>query len=92
MLTVATSKLISGPTRLLYPRFTGSVGEASEFPFSLLGVRLPLWCIPQGLVPEAPYACCTSQSLPSTLSLDVCTWDARVTARPSAHDCRNTRV
>lgn len=39
MLTVATSQLISGPTRLLYPRFSGSVGEASDFPFSLLGAR-----------------------------------------------------
>ena len=39
MLTVATSQLISGPTRLLYPRFSGSMGEASDFPFSLLGAR-----------------------------------------------------
>ena len=37
MLAVATSDLIVGPTRLLFPRFAGSVGEASNFPFSLLG-------------------------------------------------------
>ena len=37
MLTVATSDLIAGPTRLLFPRMPGGVGEASGFPFSLLG-------------------------------------------------------
>ena len=37
MLTVATSQIIAGPTRLLFPRFAGSAGEASDFPFSLLG-------------------------------------------------------
>ena len=37
MLTVATSDLIAGPTRLLFPRVPGGVGEASGFPFSLLG-------------------------------------------------------
>ncbi len=38
MLSVATSDAISGPTRLLFPRPPGSVGEASNFPFSLLGL------------------------------------------------------
>ena len=37
MMTVATSDIINGPTRLLFPRVPGSVGEASFFPFSLLG-------------------------------------------------------
>ena len=37
MLAVATSDALTGPTRLLFPRFSGSVGEASRFPFSLLG-------------------------------------------------------
>jgi minor histocompatibility antigen H13 len=38
MLAVATSDVLSGPTRLLFPRIPGSVGEASSFPFSLLGL------------------------------------------------------
>ncbi len=37
MLTVATSDIVSGPTRLLFPRIAGGTGEASSFPFSLLG-------------------------------------------------------
>ena len=37
MLTVATSDIVSGPTRLLFPRIAGGSGEASNFPFSLLG-------------------------------------------------------
>lgn len=37
MLTVATSDIVSGPTRLLFPRIAGGTGEASNFPFSLLG-------------------------------------------------------
>ena len=37
MLAVATSDALTGPTRLLFPRFAGSIGEASRFPFSLLG-------------------------------------------------------
>ncbi|DBB05845.1 hypothetical protein WJX82_011264 [Trebouxia sp. C0006] len=38
MLTVATSDIVSGPTRLLFPRIAGGTGEASSFPFSLLGL------------------------------------------------------
>lgn len=38
MLTVATSDIFSGPTRLLFPRPLSSIGEASDFPFSLLGL------------------------------------------------------
>ncbi|KAL3154845.1 hypothetical protein ABBQ38_011386 [Trebouxia sp. C0009 RCD-2024] len=38
MLTVATSDIVSGPTRLLFPRIAGGTGEASNFPFSLLGL------------------------------------------------------
>jgi minor histocompatibility antigen H13 len=38
MLTVATSDLIVGPTRLLFPRGSGGTGEAADFPFSLLGL------------------------------------------------------
>ena len=41
MLTVATSDILTGPTRLLFPRAAGSVGEAAAFPFSLLGPPLP---------------------------------------------------
>jgi hypothetical protein len=38
MLTVATSNVITGPTRLLFPRLPGGMGEAADFPFSLLGL------------------------------------------------------
>ncbi|GAB4823645.1 hypothetical protein N2152v2_010691 [Parachlorella kessleri] len=38
MLTVATSDVLTGPIRLLFPRIPGSVTEASFFPFSLLGL------------------------------------------------------
>ena len=38
MLAVATSDVLVGPTRLLFPRIPGTVGEASTFPFSLLGL------------------------------------------------------
>jgi minor histocompatibility antigen H13 len=38
MLQVATSDIITGPTRLLFPRGPGSVGEAADFPYSLLGL------------------------------------------------------
>jgi len=38
MLTVATSDAIVGPTRLLFPKAMGGVGEAADFPFSLLGL------------------------------------------------------
>ncbi|WIA37495.1 hypothetical protein OEZ86_014409 [Tetradesmus obliquus] len=38
MLTVATSDMIVGPTRLLFPRAPGGIGEAADFPFSLLGL------------------------------------------------------
>lgn len=41
MLAVATSDVLSGPTRLLFPRFQGSMGEGSGFPFSLLGLHPP---------------------------------------------------
>jgi minor histocompatibility antigen H13 len=38
MLKVATSDALVSPTRLIFPRLPGSVGEASTFPFSLLGL------------------------------------------------------
>jgi minor histocompatibility antigen H13 len=40
MLTVATSDLISAPTRLLFPRVLGgsSASEIGAFPYSLLGL------------------------------------------------------
>lgn len=40
MLTVATSDLLSGPTRILFPKAPGASGmsEAADFPFSLLGL------------------------------------------------------
>lgn len=38
MLKVATSDVLVGPTRLIFPRVPGSIGEASSFPFSLLGL------------------------------------------------------
>lgn len=48
MLTVATSSILSGPTRLLFPRAAGSVGEAAAFPFSLLGRFLGIPCQSHG--------------------------------------------
>jgi hypothetical protein len=51
MLAVATSDVLSGPTRLLFPRFQGSLGEGSGFPFSLLGAR-PSSCGTCGLAPK----------------------------------------
>lgn len=38
MLQVATSDIITGPTRLLFPRAAGGVREAADFPYSLLGL------------------------------------------------------
>jgi len=38
MLTVATSDIITGPMRILFPRQPGGVGEAADFQFSLLGL------------------------------------------------------
>ena len=38
MLQVATSDALVGPTRLIFPRVAGTVGEAASFPFSLLGL------------------------------------------------------
>lgn len=38
MLQVATSDIIVGPTRLLFPRAPGGMGEAADFPYSLLGL------------------------------------------------------
>jgi minor histocompatibility antigen H13 len=38
MLKVATSDVMSGPTKLLFPRFPGSASEATDYPFSLLGL------------------------------------------------------
>jgi len=35
---VATSEVITGPSRLLFPRELGGVGEASAYPYSLLGL------------------------------------------------------
>ena len=41
MLTVATSNVLTGPVRLLFPRPIGT-GEAKNFPFALLGKFLSL--------------------------------------------------
>ena len=38
MLQVATSNVLVGPTRLIFPKIPGTVGEASNFPFALLGL------------------------------------------------------
>ncbi|GMH33353.1 hypothetical protein BSKO_01187 [Bryopsis sp. KO-2023] len=38
MLTVATSNLIEGPFKLLFPRAVGGMGEGAGYPFSLLGL------------------------------------------------------
>ncbi len=38
MLTVATSDAFVGPTRLLFPKVPGGMGEAASFPYSLLGL------------------------------------------------------
>lgn len=39
-LQVATSEVVTGPIRLLFPRIPGSIGEAAQFPYSLLGELL----------------------------------------------------
>ena len=66
MLAVATSDVLTGPTRLLFPRFSGSVGEASSFPFSLLGgfAGLPACC---GRSTASPWSseCCDRLTLNS---------------------------
>lgn len=61
MLTVATSDIVSGPTRLLFPRIAGGTGEASNFPFSLLGQIPP----PPFFLPE--YSEHTAQEVPNTV-------------------------
>lgn len=38
MLEVATSDAIVGPMRLLFPRNPGGIGDAADFPYSLLGL------------------------------------------------------
>ena len=38
MMKVATSDIVTGPMRLLYPRIPGGTSEAADFPFSLLGL------------------------------------------------------
>eukprot|EP01024_Parvocaulis_polyphysoides_P017632 TRINITY_DN17790_c2_g2_i4.p1 TRINITY_DN17790_c2_g2~~TRINITY_DN17790_c2_g2_i4.p1 ORF type:complete len:502 (-),score=66.56 TRINITY_DN17790_c2_g2_i4:231-1736(-) len=38
MLTVATSDMLQGPTRLMFPKALGSGGEAASFPFAILGL------------------------------------------------------
>lgn len=40
---MATSDILTGPIRLLFPRLPGSMGEAADFPFSLLGAL----CLPR---------------------------------------------
>ena len=45
MLTVATSDVLTGPTRLLFPRLPSNPGgEAASFPFSLLGIFALRFC------------------------------------------------
>lgn len=39
MMTVATSNVLTGPVRLLFPRNVG-IGEAKNFPFALLGEQV----------------------------------------------------
>lgn len=36
-LPYAPADVVTGPIRLLFPRIPGSIGEAADFPFSLLG-------------------------------------------------------
>eukprot|EP01023_Acetabularia_acetabulum_P067625 TRINITY_DN9362_c0_g1_i5.p1 TRINITY_DN9362_c0_g1~~TRINITY_DN9362_c0_g1_i5.p1 ORF type:complete len:493 (-),score=74.17 TRINITY_DN9362_c0_g1_i5:47-1525(-) len=38
MLTVATSNILQGPTRIMFPKALGSGGEAGSFPFAILGL------------------------------------------------------
>ena len=59
MLTVATSNIVSGPTRLLFPRIAGGTGEASNFPFSLLGECL-IACQQLPFLPFGSVPCCLS--------------------------------
>lgn len=38
MLTVATSEIANGPMKIIFPKAVKGIGEASNFPFSLLGL------------------------------------------------------
>ena len=60
MLTVATSDVLTGPTRLLFPRPAGSVGEASAFPFSLLGAPFTFILITGFDFDDHDYLICTA--------------------------------
>lgn len=60
MLEVATSDLVVGPTRLLFPRSAGGVGEAADFPFSLLGlgdIAIPGRCCRGNIVDVSSRVC-----------------------------------
>jgi hypothetical protein len=67
MLAVATSDALVGPTRLLFPRAPGGVGEAAGFPFSLLGAAptLPRPARPGGQQRRGPRrGACSLPALP----------------------------
>lgn len=75
MLAVATSDALTGPTRLLFPRFSGSISEASRFPFSLLGQQSRL---PRPSLPAGAFAVCWS----------AISAHAALCRQPPLHDCK----
>jgi minor histocompatibility antigen H13 len=62
MLKVATSEMLTGPTRLLFPKIPGSMGEASFFPFSLLGL---------GDIAIPGLLCCLALRYDASRSIDI---------------------
>ncbi len=63
MLKVATSDVLTGPTRLLFPKIPGSMGgEAAFFPFSLLGL---------GDIAIPGLLCCLALRYDASRSIDI---------------------
>ena len=63
MLKVATSTdVMNGPTRLIFPKIPGSMGEASSFPFALLGL---------GDIAIPGLLCCLALRYDASRSIDI---------------------
>lgn len=62
MLKVATSDVMTGPTRLIFPKIPGSMGEASSFPFALLGL---------GDIAIPGLLCCLALRYDASRSIDI---------------------
>jgi minor histocompatibility antigen H13 len=62
MLKVATSDVMTGPTRILFPKIPGSMGEASFFPFALLGL---------GDIAIPGLLCCLALRYDASRSIDI---------------------